>query len=63
MTMGIKNIMQAKELLLVANGKNKAEAMKKLYDGEVTEDFPASILHKHPNAIVICDEEAASLIK
>ena len=62
-TMGIKNIMQAKKLLLVASGKNKAEAMKKLYDGEVTEDFPASVLHNHPDAIVICDSEAASLIK
>lgn len=63
MTMGIKNIMQAKKLLLVASGKNKAEAIKKLASGIVTEEFPASILHNHPDAIVICDEEAASLLK
>ena len=62
MTMGIKNIMQAKKLLLVASGKNKAEAIKKLASSEVTEAFPASCLHLHKDAIVICDEEAASLL-
>ena len=62
MTMGIKNIMQAKKLLLVASGKNKAEAIKKLASGEVSEAFPASCLHLHKDAIVICDEEAASLL-
>lgn len=62
MTMGIKNIMQSKKLLLVASGKNKQEAVKKLASGVVTEEFPASILHNHPDAIVIVDEEAASLI-
>ena len=63
MTMGIKNIMQAKKLLLVASGKNKADAILKLASGEVTEAFPASCLHMHKDAIVICDEEAASLLK
>ncbi len=63
MTMGIKNIMQAKKLVLVASGKNKAEAVKKLASGVVTEEFPASILNNHPDAIVFVDEEAASLIK
>ena len=62
MTMGIKNIMQAKKLLLFASGKNKAEAIKKLASGEVSEAFPASCLHLHKDAIVICDEEAASLL-
>ncbi len=63
MTMGIKNIMQAKCILLVANGKNKAEAIKMLASGAVTEACPATVLNLHPNAIVIVDEEAASLIK
>ena len=63
MTMGIKNIMQAKKLLLVASGANKAEAIKRLASGEVTEAFPASCLHLHKDAIVICDEEAAQLLK
>lgn len=61
-TMGIKNIMNAKQILLVASGKSKADAVYKLINGEVTEDFPASILKKHPNVTVIVDEEAASLL-
>ena len=62
MTMGIKNIMNSKKLLLVASGANKAEAIKRLASGEVTEELPASILNRHPDAIVIVDEAAASLI-
>ena len=63
MTMGIANIMQAKCLLLVASGKNKAEAIRRLASGEVDPQCPATILNRHPNAIVIVDEDAASLIK
>ena len=63
MTMGIANIMQAKCLLLVASGKNKAEAIRRLASGEVNPECPATILNHHPNAIVIVDEDAASLIK
>jgi len=61
-TMGIKSIMASKEILLIANGKNKAKAIKALLEGEVTEEMPASILQRHPNIIVIVDQEAASLI-
>lgn len=63
MTMGIKNIMQAKKILLVASGKNKQDAVKKLLSGEITESFPASILNKHKDVVVIIDEEAAGLLK
>ena len=62
MTMGIKNIMQAKKILLVASGKNKQEAIKRLLSGEVGEDCPASILNKHNDVIVVVDEEALGLI-
>ena len=55
--------MRAKKLLLVASGKNKQDAVKKLASGVVTEEFPASILNNHSDAIVIVDEEAAALIK
>ena len=61
-TMGIKSIMQAKEILLIASGADKAKAVKAMLEGPVTEDMPASILQTHPNVIVIADEEAASLI-
>ena len=61
-TMGLKNIMNAKEILLIANGKNKAKAVYNLIKGPVTEEVPASILQLHPNCTVILDEEAASLL-
>ena len=61
-TMGIKTIMQAKEILLIASGESKAEAIKAMLEGKVTEEVPASILKKHPNTIAIIDKAAASLI-
>ena len=62
-TMGIETIMESKEIILLASGKNKAEAVKQLFEGKVTEDFPASILQKHPNVTIVIDEAAASLLK
>lgn len=59
-TMGIGTIMEAKEIVLLASGEKKREAMKKLILGEVTEEFPASILQKHKNVTIIADEAALS---
>jgi glucosamine-6-phosphate deaminase len=61
-TMGIKNVMDAKRILLIASGKNKAEAIYHTVKGEVSTDWPASILQKHPDVIVVADKEAASLL-
>lgn len=61
-TMGIADVMQAKKILLMANGKNKAEAVRAMVRGEVTEVCPASILQRHPDATVILDKEAAALL-
>ena len=60
LTMGIKTIMQAKKVLVVANGKGKAEIVKKAFTGPVTPQVPASILQMHPDVVVVLDEEAAS---
>lgn len=59
-TMGIKNIMNAKKILVVANGKGKADAVYSMVKGEITESCPASVLQKHNDVIVIVDEDAAS---
>lgn len=59
-TMGIKQIMQAKQVLILTSGKNKAEAVYKTVCGRVTEEVPASVLQLHPNCILIADQEAAS---
>lgn len=58
-TMGIKQIMQAKKILILASGANKAEAVYKMVKGEVTEQVPASVLQLHPNCILIADRAAA----
>ncbi|WP_174614285.1 glucosamine-6-phosphate deaminase [Virgibacillus ihumii] len=59
-TMGIGTIMHSRKILLLVSGVNKADAVKKLVHGEVTEDFPASVLQLHDDVIVIGDEAALS---
>ncbi len=61
-TMGIKNIMYSKKILLIASGKSKAEAIYKMVYGPVTDDVPASILQLHPDVTLMIDTEAASLL-
>ncbi len=60
LTMGLSEIMKAKKVLLMANGKNKADAIYGLVKGQMTENLPASILQNHPNCVVVVDEEAGS---
>ena len=62
LTMGIKTIMQAKMVLVVVSGKDKAEIVKKAFTGPVTPQVPASILQMHPNVVLVGDEEALSLL-
>ena len=59
-TMGIKQIMQAKKVLILASGANKAEAVYKAVKGKVVEEVPASILQLHPDCILIADKAAAN---
>ncbi|MBQ3088806.1 MAG: glucosamine-6-phosphate deaminase [Clostridia bacterium] len=55
-TMGMISIMQAKKILLVANGKNKKEILEKAFFGPITPQIPASILQLHPDLTVIYSE-------
>lgn len=57
-TMGIKSILKSKEIILLISGKQKAEALHRLLNEEISENFPASALKKHPNCTVIYDKEA-----
>ncbi|MCM0598219.1 glucosamine-6-phosphate deaminase [Periweissella fabalis] len=61
-SMGIAEILKSKQIIVEAFGKNKAAAVKKMIEGPITEDVPASVLQKHDNVIVIVDEDAASLL-
>ena len=62
-TMGIKAIMQARCIVLVANGENKAEAVYKCVCGTISAEAPASFLQLHNNVFVVADEAALSLVE
>jgi glucosamine-6-phosphate deaminase len=62
LTMGIKSIMQARHILVVVSGQDKAEIVKKAFQGPVTPLVPASILQMHPNVSLVGDEAALSLL-
>lgn len=59
-TMGIKTIMQAKKILVIASGEEKAEILKEAFFGPVTPAVPASILQLHNNVIVVGDQAVLS---
>lgn len=61
-TMGIRDIMQAKRVVMVASGANKAEAVKAAFFGPITPQMPASILQYHPDFTLVADEDALSLL-
>ena len=60
LTMGIGEIMKAKKLLMLATGKNKADAVYNMIKGPVTTACPASALQNHPDVVVILDQAAAA---
>lgn len=62
LTMGIKTILESNEIILIANGIEKAKAIKMLVEDPIDELVPASALRAHENVTVIADEAAASLL-
>ena len=62
LTMGVKNIMQSRHILVVVSGADKAPIVKKAFFGPVTPQVPASILQLHPNVSIVADEAALSLL-
>ncbi len=62
-TMGLKSIMNAKKIVLIATGANKAKAVKELLQGKPSTAWPCTVLQSHKDVVVFCDEEAYSLIK
>ncbi len=63
MTMGPRSILQARQILLLAAGAGKAEAVRQMLQDPVSEDCPASVLRYHPDVTLIVDREAASAIQ
>ena len=61
-TMGIKTIMQARKILVVVSGEDKADIVRRAFFGPVTPEVPASILQMHNDVILVGDEAALSKI-
>ncbi|WP_299557315.1 glucosamine-6-phosphate deaminase [Seonamhaeicola sp.] len=59
-TLGVKRIMEAKRVILMAWGERKADIIKSSVEGEVTNQVPASYLQEHNNATFVLDQAAAS---
>lgn len=62
-TMGIKTIMQAKKVLVVVSGEDKADIVQKAFFGPVTPEVPASVLQLHPDCTVVADVAALSKVE
>ena len=62
-TMGIQTIMNAKKILVVVSGSDKAQIVKKAFMGPVTPYVPASVLQLHQDVTVVGDEAAFGEIK
>lgn len=63
LTMGMKSIMHAKKILVVASGVDKAQAVKDAFFGKITSKVPASILQLHPDVTLVADKAALSLVE
>ena len=61
-TMGIKTIMQAKKILIVASGEDKADIVRDAFFGPITPKVPASVLQLHNDVTLVADEAALSKI-
>lgn len=62
-TLGLKHFLEAKKVLMLANGLKKAPVIKKMLEEEISTQMPASIIRTHSNSEVILDKEAASMLK
>jgi len=63
LTVGIGTVMDAREVIIIATGRQKARAIQAAVEGGVSHWCPLSCLQTHPSAIIVCDEEAAEELK
>ncbi|MBI1224277.1 MAG: glucosamine-6-phosphate deaminase [Bacteroidetes bacterium] len=62
-TLGLAHLMEAKQVLMLANGQKKAEIMKQVLEGPIGNEMPASIIRQHANSSVLLDIEAAASLR
>ena len=63
LTVGVKTICNAKSVLLLVNGYNKARALREGVEGAVSQQWTITALQLHPKAIIVCDEDACAELK
>jgi len=63
LTVGLRTLIGARELLMLVSGRAKARALQAMLEEEQTQDCPASLLRDHPRLTVICDTAAAALLR
>ena len=62
-TMGVGTAMDAQEIIILSNGRAKARALATIVEGGVNQMWPLSCLQMHPNAMIICDDDATEELK
>ena len=62
LTLGIRTIMRTRRIVLIAKGEHKAEMVRRMLKGPVTEDIPASVLQLHPNCTFLLDADAGRYV-
>lgn len=63
LTVGVATVMDAKEVLILANGFGKARALKEAVEGAVSQSWPITALQTHPHGIIVCDDAATYELK
>lgn len=61
-TLGLRHLLESRKTILMANGRKKAEIMRKTLEEEISTHIPSGIIRKHPNGWTLLDKEAASLL-
>ena len=61
-TLGLGYLIEAKKVLLLANGTKKSEVIQQTVEGPITTSLPSSILQIHPEGFILIDKEAGSLL-
>ena len=63
LTVGIGTVMDAKEVIIVVNGHNKARALQQAIEGGISQMWTITALQMHPKGIIVCDDAACAEIK
>jgi glucosamine-6-phosphate deaminase len=63
LTVGVKTVLDSKEVVIIVNGYKKARALQKVVEGGINHMWTLSALQSHPNGIIVCDEDATMELK